>query len=102
MSTDDRNRSIVKAIIAMAHKFSMKTVAQGVETAEQRDLLIAEGDNLAKGYFFAKHIPRINLSCTLARIRPLVEECPKTIIHRVLQVLFTSQVTLCGQNRGVA
>ena len=34
---------ICEAMIAMAHKFGMKVIAEGVETPEQRDLLAAAG-----------------------------------------------------------
>jgi len=57
MATNPNSHAIVEAIIAMAHKLSMKTVAEGVETAEQRDLLIAAGCDQAQGYFYAKPMP---------------------------------------------
>jgi len=51
------DRTIVDAIIAMAHKLSMRVIAEGVETAEQRDLLVAAGCDYAQGYFFAHPMP---------------------------------------------
>jgi len=57
MTTNASSLAIVEAIIAMAHKLSIKAVAEGVETAEQRDLLIAAGCDLAQGYLFARPMP---------------------------------------------
>ena len=45
--------ALCQAIIAMAHALAMKVVAEGVETAEQRDLLVAAGCDFGQGYLFA-------------------------------------------------
>ena len=49
--------SIVESIISMAHMIGMLVVTEGVETQNQRDNLIALGDNYAQGYFFFKPMP---------------------------------------------
>jgi diguanylate cyclase (GGDEF)-like protein/PAS domain S-box-containing protein len=51
------DRALVEAIIVMAHKLGIKTVAEGVETMAQRDLLIQFGCDYAQGYFYSKPIP---------------------------------------------
>ena len=51
------DHAIAEAIIVMAHKLGMKVVAEGVETAEQRDLLVAAGCDFGQGYLFAKPMP---------------------------------------------
>jgi EAL domain-containing protein (putative c-di-GMP-specific phosphodiesterase class I) len=55
--TDPSDRAIVEAVIAMAHKLGMKVVAEGVESADQRDLLAEAGCDYGQGYFLAKPIP---------------------------------------------
>jgi EAL domain-containing protein (putative c-di-GMP-specific phosphodiesterase class I) len=41
----------------MATALHLKTVAEGVETAEQRDLLCAMGVDYLQGFYFAKPMP---------------------------------------------
>jgi len=47
---------LCQAIIAMAHALGMKVIAEGVETAEQRDLLKAAGCDYAQGYFYSRPV----------------------------------------------
>ncbi|MBS4098999.1 MAG: EAL domain-containing protein [Sulfuricella sp.] len=57
LTTDHGDRVIVEAIIAMAHKLELKVIAEGVETIEQRDMLIAASCDYAQGYLFAHPLP---------------------------------------------
>jgi len=50
ISSDDR--SIVEAIIAMANSLKLNIVAEGVETAAQRDLLLELGCSEMQGFLF--------------------------------------------------
>jgi diguanylate cyclase (GGDEF)-like protein len=47
-------RSVVDAVIHLAHALSLKVVAEGVETEKQRDILIGMGCDELQGYLFAK------------------------------------------------
>ncbi|MDP1898844.1 MAG: bifunctional diguanylate cyclase/phosphodiesterase [Rubrivivax sp.] len=47
-------RSIVQAIMQMAHSLGLRVVAEGVETEAQRDALVALGCDELQGYLFAK------------------------------------------------
>ena len=47
------SHAIVEAIVAMAHKLDLQVVAEGVETAEQRDHLLRYGCDELQGYWFS-------------------------------------------------
>ena len=49
--------ALCKAIILMAHELGLKVIAEGVETALQRDLLKAAGCDYGQGYLFARPMP---------------------------------------------
>ena len=51
----------------MAHKLGISVVAEGVETAEQRDLLREAGCDLGQGYLFARPMPAADLEVFLAK-----------------------------------
>lgn len=47
-------QSMIAGIINIAQAVNLSTVAEGVETSEQADKLVAEGVNVLQGYHFAK------------------------------------------------
>ena len=55
--TGSSDAALCEAIIVMAHKLGMKVIAEGVETASQRDLLIAAGCDYGQGYLFSRPVP---------------------------------------------
>jgi EAL domain-containing protein (putative c-di-GMP-specific phosphodiesterase class I) len=50
----DDCKAIVRAVTSMARSLKMKTVAEGVETAEQFDLVTVEGCDQIQGYYFGR------------------------------------------------
>lgn len=54
LDTDGGNQALVEAIVVMAHKLGLKVIAEGVETAAQRDFLRNIGCDYAQGYIFSK------------------------------------------------
>ena len=48
------SRAIVRAVSSMARALNLKTVAEGVETVEQFNIVRAEGCDQAQGYYFGR------------------------------------------------
>ncbi len=61
--------ALCEAIIVMAHKLGIKVVAEGVETAEQRRLLVAANCDYAQGYHFAHPLPARDFEALLFQRR---------------------------------
>ena len=64
---DKDDTAIVSAIIAMALSLNLDIIAEGVETAEQADLLLAAGCAKAQGYYFGKPMPAEEMRALLRR-----------------------------------
>jgi diguanylate cyclase (GGDEF)-like protein/PAS domain S-box-containing protein len=58
ISTDAEDKAIVSAIINMARSLGLKTIAEGVETAEQLEFLQQQHCNEMQGYYFSKPVPQ--------------------------------------------
>ena len=56
IATDSSDQAIVKTIIVMAQTLNLQVIAEGVETEEQRQLLIDNGCANFQGYLFSKPI----------------------------------------------
>ncbi len=57
-ATDDpRGRALIEAITAVASVLGLDVVAEGVESAEQAELLVACGCTILQGYWFARPMP---------------------------------------------
>jgi EAL domain-containing protein (putative c-di-GMP-specific phosphodiesterase class I) len=54
---NERNRALTEAIIVMAHKLGIKTIAEGVETEAQRALLLQFGCDYIQGFLYFKPLP---------------------------------------------
>jgi EAL domain-containing protein (putative c-di-GMP-specific phosphodiesterase class I) len=52
----ETDRTLVEAIIVMAHKLDIKTIAEGVETKEQQDLLLRFGCDYVQGFLYSEPI----------------------------------------------
>jgi len=54
---DPNDAAIAKTIIALAHSLGFAVIAEGVETADQRDFLAHSGCHAYQGYYFSRPLP---------------------------------------------
>ncbi len=57
LERETKDQAIVGAVIELAHAIDMTTVAEGVETAAQRDILVGLGCDLGQGFLWHKPVP---------------------------------------------
>ena len=63
---DPAARTLVKAVIDLAGGLDLGTIAEGVETAGQVELLRELGCERAQGYYFARPVPATEAAALLA------------------------------------
>jgi diguanylate cyclase (GGDEF)-like protein/PAS domain S-box-containing protein len=68
IAEDPDDRAIVESIIVMAKRLGIKTVAEGVETHEQAEILKKSGCDMAQGYLFARPMPKAEFLEFIARV----------------------------------
>lgn len=76
IAIDSRDMALSEAIILMSHKLGLKVIAEGIETDEQRKLLISAGCDYGQGYFFSRPVPVKEFETLLNRRRRKVTNLP--------------------------
>jgi diguanylate cyclase (GGDEF)-like protein/PAS domain S-box-containing protein len=56
LTTNSKDAAVIQAIVALGHSLNLEVVAEGVETAEQWNLLRSIKCDAMQGYFFSKPI----------------------------------------------
>ncbi len=59
---DPGDRAIVRAVLGLAGDLGLDVVAEGVETADQREALLELGCTRAQGYLFSRPVPASDLA----------------------------------------
>ena len=65
ISGDSRAQAILKVILGMSHELGLDIVAEGVETEEQRRLLLEMGCRVAQGFYFHHPMPASQIELLL-------------------------------------
>ena len=70
ITKSESHRELVEAIIAMAHGLNLKTIAEGVETLEQSELLAELNCDMVQGFFYSKAVSASEIKKLLFKGRP--------------------------------
>jgi diguanylate cyclase (GGDEF)-like protein len=68
MLQDSNCEKLTQAILAMGNALKMSIVAEGVETKEQMNWLLAHGCHIGQGYFFSQPVPPQDVYQMIIRI----------------------------------
>jgi EAL domain-containing protein (putative c-di-GMP-specific phosphodiesterase class I) len=68
-SPDDQ--AIALAVISLGHRLQLRVIAEGVETEEQRDFLVANECDEMQGYLFSPPVPAERITAMLLAQSPL-------------------------------
>ncbi len=61
ITADPDAAAIVTAIISMAHSLGLKTIAEGVETREQREILRPLRCDIIQGFYYSRPVPAADI-----------------------------------------
>jgi diguanylate cyclase (GGDEF)-like protein len=67
LPADANGAAIVRAIIAMARTLNLRVVAEGVETPEEYEFLVATGSDGIQGFLFGQPVPAAEFGLALRR-----------------------------------
>jgi diguanylate cyclase (GGDEF)-like protein/PAS domain S-box-containing protein len=69
VTTDPSGASVVASIVDIAHNLKLDAIAEGVETQEQLEFLVANECDAVQGYLFSKPLPAPEFTVLLAEGR---------------------------------
>ncbi|MEJ2446295.1 MAG: EAL domain-containing protein, partial [Exilibacterium sp.] len=75
IATDPEDEEIVRAIIGLAKSLKMRTIAEGVETIEQLEILRAQGCDEIQGFYYSKPLTAMAFEQLLRRNQTQAANC---------------------------
>jgi diguanylate cyclase (GGDEF)-like protein len=82
--TDPNDAAMAHTIVTLGHSLQMEVIAEGVESAEQHDVLSAMGCDAFQGYYFGRPSPEHllgQIQCTNEAVAPV--ECAQAAIKPI-------------------
>jgi EAL domain-containing protein (putative c-di-GMP-specific phosphodiesterase class I) len=89
LSPETAGRSVINAVVDMARRLGLFTVAEGVESAEQQAVLRRLGCDFGQGYFYSKPVGAGDCRALLEELRCERALTPTTLMRAVTSGLRT-------------
>jgi PAS domain S-box-containing protein len=70
MTTDRESRKIVAAVVGLGQSLGLKTIAEGIETHKQSDMLVRLGCEMGQGWYYGRPAPAEQLPSLIELRRP--------------------------------
>ena len=70
MTTDRESRKIVAAVVGLGQSLGLKTIAEGIETHKQSDMLVRLGCEMGQGWYYGRPAPAEELPSLIELRRP--------------------------------
>ncbi len=67
LGDDEEQRDFVAAVLHLIHACGLKALAEGIETAEQADVLREMGCGSGQGYYFGRPAPAAEIMALIGR-----------------------------------
>ena len=74
VGADESRRSLARMIVALGDALSLRTVAEGVERAEQAAALATMGCNYVQGYYYSRPVPPSEITRMIQRAGVVSQE----------------------------
>ncbi|QEC47102.1 bifunctional diguanylate cyclase/phosphodiesterase [Baekduia soli] len=65
MADDPLDHEVVRLVVSMGRSMGLRVVAEGIETAQEREVLVALGCDVAQGFGLGRPMPAIELAALL-------------------------------------
>lgn len=98
---EKNNETIIRTIIALGRGLSMNVIAEGVETASQRDFLEAHGCDAYQGYLFSSPLPIEILTQTFLLHREESTAWRPSSDHATPDFLLAEKIALHHPNQSI-
>ena len=69
MADKRESRKIVSAVVGLGQSLGLTTIAEGIETQEQAEMMLWLGCEVGQGYFFGRPMPAEHLAASIAACR---------------------------------
>lgn len=78
LTTDSSDIILTETLTTMGHNLGLQIIAMGVETLQQRDLLIAAGCDYGQGYLYSRPVPADGFEILLKNNMQALQDAPSS------------------------